>query len=129
MQSNREANGSDSELIRTVNTSLSGHFSASIDNSDPEGGTRDIFIRARTTSARTNVIAPGTGDVFFVESSVHLDVPDDTRLQIDLDILEDDWIDWDVIHHESGHYFMDFLNIQVNPGGPHIQVLSARRCR
>ncbi len=37
----------------------------------------------------------------------------------DLNILRDDWIDWDVTHHEFGHYFMDFENIENNPGGKH----------
>jgi hypothetical protein len=30
----------------------------------------------------------------------------------------DRW-DWDTIHHEYGHYVMDDLNFQDNPGGPH----------
>ena len=37
----------------------------------------------------------------------------------DLNILRDDWPDWDVIHHEFGHYFMDAWSIQNNPGGKH----------
>jgi len=30
----------------------------------------------------------------------------------------DRW-DWDVLHHEFGHYVMDFFDIENNPGGPH----------
>lgn len=36
-----------------------------------------------------------------------------------LNMLRDDWIDWDVIHHEYGHYFMDHQDIEDNPGGAH----------
>ncbi|MBI4556939.1 MAG: hypothetical protein HY706_05090 [Candidatus Hydrogenedentes bacterium] len=36
-----------------------------------------------------------------------------------LHVLMDDWSDWDVIHHEYGHYFMDKRNIENNPGGEH----------
>lgn len=32
----------------------------------------------------------------------------------------DDWCDWDVLHHEYGHYFMDVRDIEANPGGDHI---------
>ncbi len=37
----------------------------------------------------------------------------------DLHILRDDWIDWDVMHHEFGHYFMKQTGIEDNPGGKH----------
>ncbi len=30
----------------------------------------------------------------------------------------DRW-DWDVLHHEYGHYIMDEFNFENNPGGPH----------
>jgi hypothetical protein len=36
-----------------------------------------------------------------------------------LQIEQDDRWDWDTIHHEYGHYVMDELNIEDNPGGPH----------
>ncbi|MBX3180119.1 MAG: hypothetical protein KF886_22450 [Candidatus Hydrogenedentes bacterium] len=36
-----------------------------------------------------------------------------------INMLRDDWIDWDVIHHEYGHYFMDDQDIEDNPGGAH----------
>ncbi|MBI5093932.1 MAG: hypothetical protein HZB26_16015 [Candidatus Hydrogenedentes bacterium] len=36
-----------------------------------------------------------------------------------LHILGDDWPDWDVIHHEFGHYFMTTEGIENNPGGDH----------
>ncbi|HPO15028.1 MAG TPA: PKD domain-containing protein [Candidatus Hydrogenedentes bacterium] len=29
------------------------------------------------------------------------------------------WVEWDVIHHEFGHYFTDTVNIEDNPGGTH----------
>ena len=34
-------------------------------------------------------------------------------------IEEPDRWDWDTIHHEYGHYVMDELNIEQNPGGAH----------
>jgi hypothetical protein len=36
-----------------------------------------------------------------------------------LHVLRFDRFDWDVIHHEFGHYVMDKLNIEDNPGGEH----------
>jgi len=37
----------------------------------------------------------------------------------ELHILQKDRWDWDVIHHEYGHYFMRVHSIQSNPGGRH----------
>ena len=34
-------------------------------------------------------------------------------------ILKLDRWDWDVVHHEYGHYFMAIQNFQANPGGMH----------
>ncbi len=39
----------------------------------------------------------------------------DTELNL---VAEDRW-DWDVIHHEYGHYIMDALGFENNPGGAH----------
>jgi Quinohemoprotein amine dehydrogenase, alpha subunit domain III len=36
-----------------------------------------------------------------------------------LHILRDDRWDWDVIHHEYGHYFMSIHKFEDNPGGNH----------
>ena len=36
-----------------------------------------------------------------------------------LHILQKDRWDWDVIHHEFGHYFMAIHGFQANPGGSH----------
>ena len=36
-----------------------------------------------------------------------------------LHVLQLDRWDWDVVHHEYGHYVMDELNIEDNPGGSH----------
>ena len=37
----------------------------------------------------------------------------------DVQIEQADRWDWDTIHHEYGHFVMDELNIDDNPGGPH----------
>jgi hypothetical protein len=37
----------------------------------------------------------------------------------DVQIEQADRWDWDTIHHEYGHFVMDLLNIEDNPGGPH----------
>lgn len=37
----------------------------------------------------------------------------------DVQIEQDDRWDWDTVHHEYGHYVMDELDIEDNPGGPH----------
>jgi hypothetical protein len=37
----------------------------------------------------------------------------------ELSILELDRWDWDVMHHEYGHYVMESFNIDDNPGGSH----------
>lgn len=37
----------------------------------------------------------------------------------DLELEQDDRWDWDTIHHEFGHFVMDELDIENNPGGPH----------
>lgn len=39
----------------------------------------------------------------------------DGKVQIE----QDDRWDWDTVHHEYGHYVMDELNIDDNPGGAH----------
>ena len=38
---------------------------------------------------------------------------------LQLHILSDDAFDWDVIHHEYGHYFQNIHGFQNNPGGSH----------
>lgn len=38
---------------------------------------------------------------------------------VTLNILRGDRFDWDVIHHEYGHYVQSRLGIANNPGGPH----------
>lgn len=37
----------------------------------------------------------------------------------DVQIEQDDRWDWDTVHHEYGHYVMDQLDIENNPGGDH----------
>ena len=37
----------------------------------------------------------------------------------DVQIEQADRWDWDTIHHEYGHFVMDELDIEDNPGGPH----------
>ncbi len=36
-----------------------------------------------------------------------------------LNIEQDDRYDWDTVHHELGHFVMDELDIEDNPGGDH----------
>lgn len=36
-----------------------------------------------------------------------------------LHVLREDRFDWDVVHHEYGHFVADQLNIENNPGGSH----------
>ncbi|MBI5091969.1 MAG: hypothetical protein HZB26_05935 [Candidatus Hydrogenedentes bacterium] len=169
-----EHNASGDELITTAETSLGGYYKADIDNADPEGGGRDIFIRALSmNNDRARVMNATTGDTYFIQSSVAPDIADSAFLHIDLTanntdtpdrafsahhalgvlvdatgyylggslpridvdfpttmstsnysgavlhVLMDDWIDWDVIDHEYGHYFMHERNIESNPGGVH----------
>lgn len=58
------------------------------------------------TLARIDTLFPVGGTVSFYDGT-------------NLHMLRDDWIDWDVIHHEYGHYFMDARDIESNPGGTH----------
>jgi hypothetical protein len=37
----------------------------------------------------------------------------------DINLRPGDRWDWDVVHHEYGHYVQDHFNIEDNPGGPH----------
>lgn len=37
----------------------------------------------------------------------------------EIHMLRPDRWDWDVVHHEYGHYVMDTHNFENNPGGPH----------
>ncbi|MBI4556118.1 MAG: VWA domain-containing protein, partial [Candidatus Hydrogenedentes bacterium] len=160
------------ELISTLNAT--GAFSAYIENVDPEGpGGRDIIVRVKSDNDRTRVFNANTGDTYYLNSGVHVDLADGASTQIDLTadnvgtsdrafsvldalttvtdhtgdflggllakidvdfptsdstsnysdaklhIRMDDWIDWDVIHHEYGHYFMIARNIEKHPGGDH----------
>ncbi len=36
-----------------------------------------------------------------------------------INMRPNDRFDWDVMHHEYGHYIMDSFNFENNPGGPH----------
>ncbi|MCC6143238.1 MAG: VWA domain-containing protein, partial [Candidatus Hydrogenedentes bacterium] len=56
--------------------------------------------------ARIDTLFPVAGTVSFSNGTT-------------LNMLRDDWSDWDVTHHEYGHYFMDVRNIESNPGGAH----------
>lgn len=51
-----------------------------------------------------NIYPNGSGGSFY-----------DGAVQIE---AADRW-DWDTVHHEYGHYVMDRLDIENNPGGPH----------
>ncbi len=50
---------------------------------------------------------PGGSGSFYAADGSHFNIGTGDR-----------W-DWDVIHHEYGHYVMDYFNIENNPGGPH----------
>ncbi|HEX6883973.1 MAG TPA: hypothetical protein VF530_11375 [Planctomycetota bacterium] len=52
-----------------------------------------------------NIVWPNGDDGSFYDGEVQIE-------------QEDRW-DWDTVHHEYGHYAMDRLNIENNPGGPH----------
>jgi hypothetical protein len=160
--------------VKISETATSGGFYYSqVENIDPEGGLRDLFVRIYTENNYLRVYNPTTGDTYFLQSDTTNDVADDANLtkdfvanntdtpdrgfsvldgtqvavenaglrlggylaKIDVDfptsestsnfsggqlhILMDDWIDWDVLDHEWGHYFMDEKNIESNPGGDH----------
>lgn len=55
--------------------------------------------------AQVEVVWPNGGSGSFYDGKVQIE--------------QDDRYDWDTIHHEYGHYAMDVLNIENNPGGPH----------
>ena len=55
--------------------------------------------------AKVEVIWPNGSDGSFYDGAVQIE--------------QDDRWDWDTVHHEYGHYVMDFLNIEDNPGGAH----------
>ncbi|NNF07088.1 MAG: HYR domain-containing protein, partial [Candidatus Eisenbacteria bacterium] len=55
--------------------------------------------------AQVNLVWPNGGDGSFYDGEVQIE--------------QDDRWDWDTVHHEYGHYAMDVLNIENNPGGPH----------
>jgi hypothetical protein len=61
---------------------------------------------AGTAPPRITVRFPTTqGGTFYSGTEIH--------------VLRLDRWDWDVVHHEYGHYVMDTHNFQKNPGGPH----------
>lgn len=63
---------------------------------------------AGTMPSQVDVRFPTTRSTSLFDSSV-------TQLHI----LQLDRFDWDVIHHEFGHYFQNIHRFQANPGGAH----------
>jgi hypothetical protein len=68
-----------------------------------------------------NQYVPRVNGSRFPDIEVIFPTTDDTSNYdgINLDILRLDRFDWDVIHHEYGHYAADRINIENNPGGRH----------
>ncbi len=108
------------------------HFlQSSTTNDVTDGSTVTINLTANNTDDNNRAfsvldayttISP-YGSFFTVVPKIEVDFPTTASTSnydgTDLSILRDDWIDWDVIHHEFGHYFMDMANIENNPGGSH----------
>jgi hypothetical protein len=59
-----------------------------------------------TALDEVRVVYPSTGSFF---------TPGSNRI----DLLQLDRYDWDIIHHEYGHFVSDRLSLDSNPGGPH----------
>lgn len=66
-----------------------------------------VYARDRNggTIPSVDVVWPNGDDGSFYDGKVQIEQPDR-------------W-DWDTIHHEYGHFIMDTLNIEDNPGGAH----------
>jgi hypothetical protein len=66
-----------------------------------------VYARERNGGAiaSVDIVWPNGDDGSFYDGDVQIEQPDR-------------W-DWDTIHHEYGHYVMDVLDIEDNPGGPH----------
>ena len=85
-----------------------------IDNSTTAGQSFSIhhaLVVAGTYIAQLNGNAPALIDVKFPSNGSHFNG--------DIHLLAGDKWDWDVIHHEYGHYIMDAYNFEQNPGGSH----------
>jgi hypothetical protein len=77
-----------------------------------------IFEAATWIAAYVTFDAQGGSDV----DSLDVEWPsgdDGSFYDGKLNIEQDDRYDWDTVHHEYGHFIMDELDIEDNPGGAH----------
>lgn len=91
-------------------------YNLTINNGGPSAGAFSVhqaatwiagYVAVRNSGALPQVIVywPNGSDGSFFDGAVQIE-------------QADRW-DWDTIHHEYGHYVMNDLNFQDNPGGPH----------
>lgn len=64
------------------------------------------FLNAGVGLAQIPVEFPGSTGAAFYNGSL-------------INMRPNDRFDWDVMHHEYGHYVQDSFNFESNPGGPH----------
>lgn len=119
--------------VNCKNLSDDTYFAESGVHDETPGGTtitEDFFFAAGGIGDSNSVFQAGTwisayiaGDAeAFAFPQIDLVWPNgDTKSFYDgaVNIEEPDRYDWDTIHHEYGHYAMDRLNTEDNPGGPH----------
>ena len=121
-------------LIDTVDADILGNtyeMSSPVHDETPDGATvTENFLTANTgTGPAASVFQAATWIALYARdrnggsiSQVDVVWPnggDGSYYDGDVQIEQADRWDWDTIHHEYGHYVMDVLNIEDNPGGAH----------